>query len=104
MAWEGLTIIQSRVLYAGDELRPGTGVLDTDSGAIFKFVPETIYDDGAVLPEDSPIITGKTFAMQVSCREVGDKDFPQYGQGCEIGVAWGGCLGEGGCFFCSFLC
>ncbi|RFC32919.1 MAG: hypothetical protein DID92_2727745152 [Candidatus Nitrotoga sp. SPKER] len=39
MAWEGLAILPSGVVFAGDELRPGT-LADVDGGAIFKFVPK----------------------------------------------------------------
>jgi Bacterial protein of unknown function (DUF839) len=44
-AWEGIAILPSGVLYAGDELRPGEPLSgagngpDGDGGAIFKFVP-----------------------------------------------------------------
>lgn len=90
MTWEGLTITSDGVIYAGDELRTGTGVLDNNGGAIFKFVPEKPYTGGAVWPMDkSPFVSGKVYAMQVSCREASDSRFPQYGQGCEVGdAAW----------------
>ncbi|MDC4227615.1 MAG: hypothetical protein MPW15_26150 [Candidatus Manganitrophus sp.] len=39
MAWEGLIVLPSGVVIGGDELRPGTGIADSDGGAIFKFIP-----------------------------------------------------------------
>lgn len=77
----------SGVTYCGDELRPGSDILGTSGGSIFKFVPTTPYEGGEVTPETSPFIAGKTFAMQVSCTDASSSSFPQYGQGCEIGVA-----------------
>lgn len=85
MAWEGLHILPSGVVYAGDELRPGdSDILDADGGAIFKFVPETPATGGAITdPAASPFAAGSVYAMQVSC--YGDK--VQFGQGCETGAA-----------------
>eukprot|EP00178_Gracilaria_changii_P007352 TRINITY_DN2345_c0_g1_i1.p1 TRINITY_DN2345_c0_g1~~TRINITY_DN2345_c0_g1_i1.p1 ORF type:complete len:541 (-),score=85.29 TRINITY_DN2345_c0_g1_i1:224-1783(-) len=88
MAWEGLTIMRSGVLYAGDELRPGSNdLLDSDGGAIFKFVPTTLFEEGEITPNTSPFVSGSTYAMQVSCVEPSSSSFPQYGQGCEIGTS-----------------
>lgn len=87
MSWEGLTILESGVIYAGDELRPGSGILDKDGGAIFKFVPSKPYRGGEVTMSSSPFTSGRTYALTVSCVEADDEDFPQYGQGCEVGVA-----------------
>lgn len=87
MAWEGLAVLPSGVIIAGDELRPGDSGHDTDGGAIFKFVPAVPRDAGgpiAGLPE-SPLGAGAVFAMQVSCRDTSQS----FGQGCEIGnAAW----------------
>jgi Bacterial protein of unknown function (DUF839) len=83
MAWEGLTILPSGVVFAGDELRPGTTYPDKDGGAIFKFVPATPHAGGALTSLDaSPFKAGKTYAMQVSCTEK-----VQTGQGCDTGAA-----------------
>jgi len=89
VAWEGLTVLASGVVIGGDELRPGKDVLDRDGGAIYKFVPDhPRAGDGIITDlEDSPLTAGKAYALQVSCTDSGDKDFPQYGQGCEVGVA-----------------
>jgi hypothetical protein len=87
MAWEGLIIQPSGVVIGGDELRPGTGVADSDGGAIFKFlpaVPRTQTGPIASLGE-SPLAAGAAFAMQVSC----NGNNQQFGQGCEVGnAAW----------------
>ena len=46
LRWEGLTILDTGVVYLGDELRPGDIALDVDGGAIYKFTPEVPYDCG----------------------------------------------------------
>lgn len=87
MAWEGLAVLPSGVVIAGDELRPGSGTLDTDGGAIFKFVPANPATDSGSIASlaESPLAEGSVYAMQVSCVD----DAQQYGQGCEIGNgAW----------------
>lgn len=92
MAWEGLTVLDNGVVIGGDELRPGSymdgvGSSDTDGGAIFKFIPDVPYTKKANIAKlsDSPLISGHTYAMQVSCRD----SKQQTGQGCEIGnAAW----------------
>lgn len=87
MAWEGIGILPSGVLYAGDELRPGTGTPNVDGGAMFKFIPvnvRTATTPVTVLSE-SPFAAGNVWALQVSCQS-GNQ---QFGQGCEIGNgAW----------------
>lgn len=86
MAWEGLAILPTGVVIAGDELRPGTPA-DADGGAIFKFVPQTprTGNDKIENLADSPLAAGAVYAMQVSCVN----NNQQYGQGCEIGnAAW----------------
>ncbi len=95
MAWEGIAILPSGVVIAGDELRPGSIDLngdgkadnDTDGGAIFKFIPSVARSgDGAIANlAESPFTAGAVYALQVSCVD----DTQQYGQGCEIGnAAW----------------
>lgn len=85
MAWEGLAVLPSGVVIAGDELRPGTGTADADGGAIFKFVPASPRSGGVPIANlaDSPLAAGDVFALQVSCVN----NAQQYGQGCEIGNA-----------------
>ncbi len=85
IAWEGIAVLPSGVVIAGDELRPGTGTPDVDGGSIFKFIP-TILRSGSDLITDlanSPLVSGSVFALQVSCQS----STQQYGQGCEIGKA-----------------
>ena len=88
MAWEGLAVLPSGVVIAGDELRPGTGGADRDGGAIFKFIPTTPRAANAGLINNlnqSPLVAGQVYAMQVSCVN----STQQFGQGCEVGnAAW----------------
>lgn len=86
MAWEGIGITPEGVVYAGDELRPGTPV-NADGGALFKFVPAaprlTSGPVGSL--SESPLAAGNVYALQVSCQS----NTQQFGQGCEIGNgAW----------------
>ena len=88
MAWEGLTVLESGVVIAGDELRPGTAEPDIDGGAIFKFIPDTPWNGQGGI-ENSLLASGSVYAMQVTCVEKKQ----QFGQGCEIGQAtWVGPL------------
>jgi hypothetical protein len=87
MAWEGIAVLPTGVVFAGDELRPGTGGADRDGGAIFKFVPAMprLVSGPIANLSESPLATGSVYAMQVSCVN----NNQQYGQGCEIGnAAW----------------
>ncbi len=91
-AWEGIAILPSGVLYAGDELRPGEPVSgagngpDGDGGSIFKFIPANPRTATGTIAQlsESPFVAGNLYAMQVSCTTG-----QQYGQGCEVGNgAW----------------
>lgn len=91
-AWEGIAILPSGVLYAGDELRPGESAVngglgpDSDGGAIFKFIPAAPRTATGPISQlaESPLVAGNLYAMQVSCTTG-----QQYGQGCEVGHgAW----------------
>ena len=87
MAWEGLEVLANGVVIGGDELRPGTANADADGGALFKFVPATprLEDYPIVNLNQSPLIAGNSYALQVSCVD----SRQQIGQGCEIGnAAW----------------
>lgn len=95
IAWEGLWISPEGVVIAGDEERPGstdpgTGTADdADGGAIFKFIPAVTHlgDNPVTDLDESPLYSGSSFALQVSCRD----NTQQVGQGCEIGnAAWVG--------------
>lgn len=91
MAWEGLEILPSGVVIGGDEERPGTTALDSDGGAIFKFLPTNPRSTSGPISNlaDSPLVSGNIYAMTISCQGQGNSSFPQYGQGCEIGLgAW----------------
>lgn len=91
MAWEGLAILPSGVLYAGDELRPGEEGRDRDGGTIYKFLPARPRQTGKPIERlnQSPLMEGSSYALTVSCWESASKSFPQYGQGCEVGdAAW----------------
>ncbi len=82
MAWEGIHITDEGVLYAGDELRPGTDTDDSDGGALYKFIPNNLHSGGNIgALSESPFSDGSVYAAQISCRD----DRQQYGQGCEIG-------------------
>ncbi len=83
MAWEGLTITKEGIVIAGDELRPGDAGNDHDGGSIFKFVPEIAHTGGLINDlGDSPLVDGRTYALQIQCKSGGGKGF---GQGCEVG-------------------
>jgi len=87
VAWEGIAVLPSGVVIAGDELRPGTDVPDSDGGAILKFIPSVPFSGTNAIAnlDQSPFAAGNVYALQVSCQP----DVQQYGQGCEVGhAAW----------------
>lgn len=87
IAWEGIAILPSGVVIAGDELRPGTAAPGAAGGTIYKFIPTAPYTGGAPISDlkQSPLAAGRVYAMQVSCQDA----LAQYGQGCEAGNgAW----------------
>ncbi|MFQ5740405.1 MAG: alkaline phosphatase PhoX [Acidobacteriota bacterium] len=92
ISWEGFTVLESGVVFGVDELTPGSdGLPDSDGGALFKFLPDRRRNESGPLSDlsDSPLVSGKSFAMTISCRESTSSTFPQYGQGCEVGQgAW----------------
>ncbi len=100
MAWEGLSTLDSGVVIAGDELRPGDAGAGADGGAIFKFVPATPFSCappkfGGVCNNpindlaNSPLVAGSVYALQVSAQGRTSSNFPQWGQGSEVGdAAW----------------
>lgn len=86
ISWEGIGITPEGVVYAGDELRPGTPA-NADGGALFKFVPVNPRTASGSIGSlsDSPLTAGNVYALQVSCQSTTQ----QFGQGCEIGNgAW----------------
>jgi secreted PhoX family phosphatase len=110
LRWEGLSSLDTGVVYLGDEVRPGDNGLDVDGGAIFKFVPTAFYNCGSTIPvrpgqlcpntirelSKSPLVSEHVYAYSASCQPRDDEGglppdtaFPQYGQSCEIGEgAW----------------
>lgn len=87
LAWEGIGVLPSGVVYLADEERPGTGGFNADGGALFKFVPQTPRTVSGPIANlnESPLVSGWVFAMQVSCVN----NNQQVGQGCEVGnAAW----------------
>ncbi len=87
IAWEGLTVLPTGVVIGGDEERPGSAGPDADGGAIFKFVPAVPRLDDSQITDltQSPLVSGSSYAMQVSCVN----NTQQVGQGCEVGnAAW----------------
>ena len=86
IAFEGIGITPEGVVYAGDELRPGTPA-NADGGAMFKFVPSSPRVGNSPIGSlsESPLTVGNVYALQVSCQSTSQ----QFGQGCEIGNgAW----------------
>lgn len=81
ISWEGIAVLPSGVVIAGDELRPGTGTADSDGGAIFKFIPTALRTSTGSISNlnDSPLTAGSVYAMQVLVAN------NQFGQGGEIG-------------------
>jgi len=67
-SWEGLAVLPSGVVVAGDELSPSNG---DEGGAIFKFVPTTLRNpDAGRLPVTdaalSPLAAGTLYALQIA--------------------------------------
>lgn len=85
MSWEGLTITDEGVIYAGDELRPGEMEPDSDGGSMFKFIPDRAAAGPIDSLDASPLTAGKNYAFQADCYELDNEDAPKFGQGCEIG-------------------
>lgn len=81
IAWEGIDITPAGVVFAGDELRPGTGAAGKDGGSLYKFIPSVAHSGGEITSLDgSPFAAGSVYAYRASCTTG-----VQYGQGCEIG-------------------
>lgn len=81
LSFEGLALLPNGVLYMSDENRPGNG---NPGGAIFKFIPSTLWSAGAPAITDlsqSPFASGTLWGMRVG-RNSSNTDF---GQGNEFG-------------------
>ncbi|HET8759903.1 MAG TPA: alkaline phosphatase PhoX [Nitrospiria bacterium] len=81
ISWEGIAVLPSGVIIAGDELRPGTSIVDSDGGAIFKFIPTAPRTSAGPINtlNESPLTSGSVRALQVLVSN------NQFGQGGEIG-------------------
>ncbi len=90
MAWEGLEVLANGVVIAGDELRPGSIAPGDNGGSIYKFIPDKPVSSVQISDlNESPLVTGKVYALRVDCQQQKHRKFPQYGQGCEVGnAAW----------------
>ena len=84
LAWEGIGLYPSGVMYYGDENRPLNG---TAGGAYFKFIPTVPWLGGAPITSlgQSPLASGKVYGLRLGKRS-GNTD---YGQGSNTGLgAW----------------
>ena len=81
LAFEGLGLLPSGVLYYGDENRPSRG---TAGGAYYKFIPTHPYAGGAPIEslDQSPLASGRVFGLRLGKRS-GNTD---YGQGTNTGL------------------
>src|SRR5262245_21592839 len=81
LAFEGLAIYESGIVYYGDENRPATG---TAGGAFFKFVPTHPWPGGSPITnlDDSPLVSGSVYGLRLGKRS-GNTD---YGQGSNTGL------------------
>jgi hypothetical protein len=80
LAFEGIALYDSGVMYFGDENRPGNG---TAGGAYFKFIPTSPWSGQAVTqPSESPLASGKIYGLRLGKRS-GNTD---YGQGTQTGL------------------
>lgn len=78
---EGVVVLESGIVYFGDELRPSKGLA---GGAIYKFMPDSPYHPmmGIITdPNQSPLRSGSNYGMRLGTRNNQD-----YGQGSETGV------------------
>ncbi len=89
IAWEGVAALPSGVVVAADERTPGLSEVDGDGGAVYKFVPDQLRTGEEPITDldDSPLVAGRTFALQISCVSPDSDRFPEHGQGCEVGEA-----------------
>jgi len=80
LAFEGLALYPSGLLYYGDENRPATG---TAGGSYFKFIPSSPWSGGRVSDlSESPLAAGKVYGLRLGKRS-GNTD---YGQGTNTGL------------------
>ncbi len=85
IAWKGLTVLNTGVVLAIDDLSHQNGDNGREGGAIFKFVPSNPWMLKTPINDlsQSPLSEGKSYVMQVDCISSGQ----QMGKGCEVGNA-----------------
>lgn len=87
-AWEGLAILPSGVVIAGDEERPGSGAI---GGSIYKFIPSSLWVPGDPPISDlsqSPFVSGTLYVLRIGDTDWGQGN--QRGRGRWLGpVDWG---------------
>jgi hypothetical protein len=93
LAWEGIGILETGVVYFGDELRPYLGA---PGGGYYKFVPDEPWD--GVTPVDdlseSPLASGERFGLRLGLLDDDDDGLPDdFGHGTSSGLGeWVGPL------------
>jgi secreted PhoX family phosphatase len=81
LAFEGIALYPTGVMYYGDENRPLNG---TPGGAFFKFIPTTLWNGGAPITSlsQSPLVSGKVYGLRLGKRS----NNTDYGQASETGL------------------
>ena len=81
LAFEGIALYPTGVMYYGDENRPLNG---TPGGAFFKFIPTTLWNGGAPITSlsQSPLVGGKVYGLRLGKRS----NNTDYGQASETGL------------------
>jgi secreted PhoX family phosphatase len=85
LAFEGIALYPSGVMYYGDENRPNVG---TAGGAYFKFIPSVPWTGGAPITDlaQSPLAAGKVYGLRLGKRTSGNTPNADYGQGSNTGL------------------
>jgi secreted PhoX family phosphatase len=79
LAFEGIALYPSGVMYYGDENRPANG---TAGGAYFKFIPARPWNGAPITNlADSPLASGSVFGLRLGRRAA----TPDFGQGSNTG-------------------
>jgi secreted PhoX family phosphatase len=100
LAFEGLALYDSGLLYYGDEQRPHDG---TPGGAYFKFVPAQPWTNGQVDElTQSPLAAGSIYGLRVGLREDNETGGFDTGQGNQTGDGtWVRVCGDAGPTACT---
>ncbi|HEY3178975.1 MAG TPA: alkaline phosphatase PhoX [Casimicrobiaceae bacterium] len=85
LAFEGIALYPSGVMYYGDENRPNIG---TAGGAYFKFIPTFPWAGGAPIASlaQSPLTTGTVYGLRLGKRTNSGTPNADYGQGSNTGL------------------